>query len=84
MSIVVSIRVKREIVELANEMVKYGLASNRNDAFNKLILKGLDEVKRELSRRKRVLENLRSFEKEGGIVLEKTTNVVEELGRDRE
>ena len=84
MSIVVSIRVKREIVELANEMVKYGLASNRNDAFNKLILKGLDEVKRELSRRKRVLEYLRSFEKEGGIVLEKTTNVVEELGRDRE
>lgn len=37
MSVSVSIKVRREIAELADKMVKYGLARSRNHAFNVLI-----------------------------------------------
>jgi hypothetical protein len=48
MSVSVSIKVRREIAELADKMVKYGLARSRNHAFNVLIERGLSEVKREV------------------------------------
>jgi len=48
MRVSVSIKVRREIAELAGRMVKYGLARSRNHAFNVLIEKGLAEVKREV------------------------------------
>jgi hypothetical protein len=48
MNVSVSIKVRREIVELADKMVKYGLARSRNHAFNILIERGLSEVKREV------------------------------------
>ena len=48
MSVSVSIRVRREIVELAGKMVKYGLARSRNHAFNVLIERGLPRVKEEV------------------------------------
>jgi len=37
MSITVSIKVRREIVDLADKMVGYGLAKSRSHAFNILI-----------------------------------------------
>ena len=43
-----SIKVRKEIVELADKMVKYGLARSRNHAFNVLIEKGLSHVKKEV------------------------------------
>ena len=48
MSVSVSIKVRREIAELADKMVRYGLARSRNHAFNVLIEKGLAEVRREV------------------------------------
>jgi hypothetical protein len=41
MSVSVSIKVRREIAELADKMVKYGLARSRNHAFNVLIEGGI-------------------------------------------
>lgn len=48
MSITITIRVKKEILELADEMVKYGLASSRSNAINIMIEKGLQKVKEEV------------------------------------
>ena len=43
-----TIKVRREITELADKMVRYGLARSRNHAFNSLIERGLAEVRREV------------------------------------
>ncbi len=41
MSVTVSIKVRRELVELADKMVRLGLARSRSHAFNLMIEKGL-------------------------------------------
>ncbi len=48
MSITVSIKVRREIVEIAEKMIKYGMARSRSHAFNIMIEKGLNEVLKEI------------------------------------
>ena len=48
MLITVSIRVKQEIVELADKMVKFGIARSRSHAFNLMIEKGLDMIREEI------------------------------------
>ena len=49
MYVTISIRVKRELVSIADKMVKYGLARSRSHAFNIMIEKGLHEVMKEVS-----------------------------------
>jgi hypothetical protein len=49
MSVSVTIKVRREITELADKMVRYGLARSRNHAFNSLIERGLAELGERLS-----------------------------------
>lgn len=48
MSTTVSIKVKREVAELAEKMVRYDLAKSRSHAFNIMIEKGLKEVLKEV------------------------------------
>ena len=48
MSVTVSIKVRRELAELADKMVKYGIARSRSHAFNIMIEKGLAEVLKEV------------------------------------
>ena len=43
-----SIRVRRELVELANKMIRYSITRSRSHAFNIMIEKGLAEVAREV------------------------------------
>ena len=68
-----SIRVRREIVELADKMVRYGLARSRNHAFNIMIERGLSEVKREVEywegvyRRVEELKRMRFELSHGGL-----------------
>jgi len=47
-SVSVSIKVPKEIVELADKMVKYGIARSRSHAFNIMIEKGLSRVVEEV------------------------------------
>jgi len=47
-SVTVSIKVRRELAELADKMVKYGIARSRSHAFNIMIEKGLAEVLKEV------------------------------------
>jgi len=65
MSTTVSIKVRREVVELADKMVKYGLARSRSHAFNILIEKGLNEVVREVGFWEQVYKNVEELEKSG-------------------
>jgi metal-responsive CopG/Arc/MetJ family transcriptional regulator len=48
MSVTVTIKVRKELVELADKMVGYGLARSRSHAFNIMIERGLKEVLREV------------------------------------
>jgi metal-responsive CopG/Arc/MetJ family transcriptional regulator len=47
-SISISIKVRKELVELADKMVRYGLARSRSHAFNIMIEKGLRAVAEEV------------------------------------
>lgn len=48
MSVSVTIKVRREIVELAEKMVRYGIARSRSHAFNLMIEYGLGSVVEEV------------------------------------
>lgn len=48
MSVSVTIKVRREIVELAEKMVRYGIARSRSHAFNLMIEYGLGRVVEEV------------------------------------
>jgi hypothetical protein len=61
----VSIRVRREVVELADKMVRYGLATSRSHAFNILIERGLSEVVKEVGFREEVYRDVEELEKSG-------------------
>jgi len=47
-SVTVSVKVRKELMELADKMVKYGLAKSRSHAFNIMIEKGLSKVVEEV------------------------------------
>jgi metal-responsive CopG/Arc/MetJ family transcriptional regulator len=65
MSITVSIKVRKEIVELADKMVRYGLAKSRSHAFNILIEKCLNEVTKEVGFWEQVYRDVEELEKSG-------------------
>jgi hypothetical protein len=65
MSVSVTIKVRREIAELADKMVRYGLARSRNHAFNLLIEKGLAEVRREVEFWESVYRRVEELKKRG-------------------
>ena len=48
MSTTVSLKVKKEIIELVDKMIRYGLAKNRNQAFNLLIELGKERIQNEI------------------------------------
>ena len=48
MSVTVSIKVRKELARLAEKMIKYGIASNRSQAFNIMIARGLSAVLKEV------------------------------------
>jgi metal-responsive CopG/Arc/MetJ family transcriptional regulator len=44
LNVTVSIKVRKELVELADKMIKLGLAKSRSHIFNIMIERGLKEV----------------------------------------
>jgi len=65
MSTTVSIKVRREVVELADKMVRNGLAKSRSHAFNILIERGLNEVMGEVGFWEQVYRDVEELEKSG-------------------
>ncbi len=79
----VSLKVKKEVYELAMEMVRLGIARNRNHAFNIILEKGYREARRLVFEEKKIGEIIGFIEEKGGLELE-TRNVSEALKRLRE
>jgi len=65
MSTTVSIKVRREVVDLADKMIRYGFARNRSHAFNILIEKGLNEVMKEVRFWEQVYKDVEELERSG-------------------
>ncbi len=61
----VTLKVRREVVELAEEMVKLGIARSRNHAFNILTKLGLKEAQRLVERKRVVARLVREFMEKG-------------------
>lgn len=47
-SATVSLKVRKELIELADKMVRYGIAKSRSHAFNIMIEEGLSKVTEEV------------------------------------
>jgi len=62
MSVTISIKVKKELVELAEKMIKYGLAKSRSNAFNLMNERGLEHVKKEVEFWDKVYKKARELE----------------------
>lgn len=65
MSVSVSIKVRKNLAELADKMVKYGIAKSRSHAFNIMIEKGLAEVIKEVEFWENVHRRVEELEKQG-------------------
>jgi len=64
-SVSVSIKIRRELVELADKMVRYGIARSRSHAFNIMIEKGLDEALKEVEYWDSVYRRVEELERQG-------------------
>ena len=49
-----TIKVRKEIVDLVDEMIRLGIVENKNQAYTLLIEKGLKEVRRIVEREKKI------------------------------
>jgi len=65
MSVTVSIKVRKELVELAEKMVKFGIAKSRSHAFNLMLNEGLAKMKEEVEFWKSVHAKVEELEKKG-------------------
>jgi hypothetical protein len=64
MSVTVSLKVRKELVELADKMIKYGIARSRSHAFNIMLERGVSSVKEEVEFWDQVYEKVKEFEKQ--------------------
>ncbi|BES82274.1 hypothetical protein [Pyrodictium abyssi] len=63
--VAVTIKVRREVAELAEEMVRLGIARSRNHAYNMLIEMGLEEARRLVERKRAVKKLVKEFMEKG-------------------
>lgn len=63
--VAVTIKVRREVAELAEEMVRLGIARSRNHAYNMLIEMGLEEARRLVERKRAVKKLVEEFMEKG-------------------
>ncbi len=65
MSVTVSIKVKKELVELAEKMVRFGMAKSRSHAFNLMLNEGVAKIKGEVEFWESVHAKVRELERKG-------------------
>jgi hypothetical protein len=68
LSITISIKVRREVVELADKMIRLGLAKSRSHAFNIMIEKGLKEVLKEVEFWENIYREVEELKKQGFVL----------------
>ncbi len=76
-----SLRVDKEIMNVIEELISLKLAKNKSEAANLLMRMGLKEVKELINRRKRVMELVERYKREG-VPYELPT--LDDLLRERE
>ncbi|MFP3203755.1 MAG: VapB-type antitoxin [Sulfolobus sp.] len=62
---IVTIKVKDEYYEIAEQMVEMGLAKSKNEAFNLIMSYGINKAVEEIERKKKVKELTEKWLKEG-------------------
>lgn len=62
---VLSLRVSNEVIEVIQELISMGLAENKSQAANLLMKIGIREAREMIRRRKRVLELVERYKREG-------------------
>ncbi len=83
MLVIVSIKVRREIVDLADKMVKYGLARSRSHAFNIMIMKGLEKVLEEITFWESVYDRAEEYRRVNYVIRHGGLSRLLEEGRSR-
>jgi len=83
LSITISIKVRKELVELADKMIKLGLAKSRSHAFNIMIEKGLSEVLKEVDLWENVYRDVEEFKKQNFVLRHGGLNKLLEEDRAR-
>lgn len=63
MSIPITIKLKKEIVELSEKMVKYGIAKSRSHAINLMIEHGIEKIIREINFWEELRKGVEEFKK---------------------
>ncbi len=81
--ITVSIKVRKEVVDLADKMVRLGLARSRSHAFNMMIEKGLDKIREEVGFWEDTLTRLEDLSRSGYRVRHGGLSSLLEEGRSR-
>lgn len=68
MSMSVTIKLKKDVVELAEKMVKLGIAKSRSHAINMMIERGIKEVRKEVEFWENVYAGVEELKKSGFVV----------------
>lgn len=63
MSVPVTIKVSREIVDLAEKMVRFGIARSRSHAINLMIRHGIDRMRKEVEFWEGILNEVKELER---------------------
>ena len=74
----VTVKIDEEAIRFADEMVELGLAKSRNQALVKLITLGIERMKKEVDRKRKVKEIVERFKREGIPYVLPTAKDVEE------
>ncbi|MCC6022485.1 MAG: hypothetical protein LM560_05150 [Desulfurococcaceae archaeon] len=83
MSVTVSIKVRKELVELADKMIKLGLAKSKSHAFNIMIERGLKEVLKEVEFWESMYRDVEELKKQKFVLRHGNLNKLLEEDRSR-
>jgi hypothetical protein len=68
LSATVSIKVRKELAELADKMIKLGLAKSKSHAFNIMIERGLKEVLKEVEFWENIYRDVEELKKQNFVL----------------
>jgi hypothetical protein len=83
LSATVSIKVRKELAELADKMIKLGLAKSKSHAFNIMIERGLKDVLKEVEFWENIYRDVEELKKQNFVLRHGNLNKLLEEDRAR-
>jgi hypothetical protein len=83
LSVTVSIKVRKELAELADKMIKLGLAKSKSHAFNIMIERGLKDVLKEVEFWENIYRDVEELKKQNFVLRHGNLNKLLEEDRAR-